>query len=623
MKKLKLVATISTLCLALMVICFGVYSATNVTYTIGGSISYEVNDVFATVETDVYTSSFNDSTKLKTEAEKFLTNDAVENAIQTEYKYDFTTTGAESESYSNTTKMDGNTEGGIKIAYNTTSQRTYFVVISITNNGDNIISASVTGTLGENANTTFVSTDPIISISKSNKQKIVLAFMLDDITLGVSNVDFDYTAKIGVGKYEPQAATFRVETVDEALVISTTDFYGSSHTFNVTADFENPKIVWGCTTWLYNIFLTDVDLDNYNALLITVKTDQVVFGIGVIDQKLGKDDSPLAIATGISANTDVFISSINITKIEQDLCFGIATENVTGVHATVTLKFINQIIDETNKLKYTPINNDTELSVAALSDKISGDVVIPSTYNGLPVTEIESGTASDLSKRHVDGFALCENITSIFIPSSIKRIGSDSFSATTNIQKVIIEDLNAWVNIDFGLYQSNPMEDSKSAILYLGSNPVGGEIVLSNINKIGKYTFARTNITKITIPNGVKSIEEYAFQRCTKLNSVVIPNGVEIIDQCAFQGCEQLMNIELLDGLKHIGGSAFANCVNLSRLTIPSSVTKIEYGIIGSCKNLKTINYTGSQEQWNAIDKDENWDYNCQTDLVINYNYDG
>ena len=63
--------------------------------------------------------------------------------------------------------------------------------------------------------------------------------------------------------------------------------------------------------------------------------------------------------------------------------------------------------------------------------------------------------------------------------------------------------------------------------------------------------------------------------------------------------------------------------MNLSRLTIPSSVTKIEYGIIGSCKNLKTINYTGSQEQWNAIDKDENWDYNCQTDLVINYNYVG
>ena len=141
MKKFKLTMTVATMCLALAVLCFGVFSATNITYTIGGSISYEVNDVFATGETDVYTSSFNNAINLKTEAEKFLTSDTVENATQTEYKYDFTTTGAESESYSNTTKMDGNTEGGIKIAYNTTNQRTYFVVISITNNGDNIISA--------------------------------------------------------------------------------------------------------------------------------------------------------------------------------------------------------------------------------------------------------------------------------------------------------------------------------------------------------------------------------------------------------------------------------------------------------------------------------------------------
>ena len=46
MKKFKLTMTVATMCLALAVLCFGVFSATNITYTIGGSISYEVNDVF-------------------------------------------------------------------------------------------------------------------------------------------------------------------------------------------------------------------------------------------------------------------------------------------------------------------------------------------------------------------------------------------------------------------------------------------------------------------------------------------------------------------------------------------------------------------------------------------------
>lgn len=49
MKKFKLFASIASMCMALAVLCFGVYSAQNVTYTIGGSISYEVTDVFVEI----------------------------------------------------------------------------------------------------------------------------------------------------------------------------------------------------------------------------------------------------------------------------------------------------------------------------------------------------------------------------------------------------------------------------------------------------------------------------------------------------------------------------------------------------------------------------------------------
>ncbi len=54
MKKLKLFATISSLCLAVAVLCFGVFSATQVSYNIGGTISYEVTDAFVKVNTKVY-----------------------------------------------------------------------------------------------------------------------------------------------------------------------------------------------------------------------------------------------------------------------------------------------------------------------------------------------------------------------------------------------------------------------------------------------------------------------------------------------------------------------------------------------------------------------------------------
>ena len=89
MKKFKLTMSVATMCLALAVLCFGVFSATQVTYTIGGSISYEVNDVFADVKTRVYASSFKDKSTLSTKVSTLAESGDVSDLTDTAYKYDF------------------------------------------------------------------------------------------------------------------------------------------------------------------------------------------------------------------------------------------------------------------------------------------------------------------------------------------------------------------------------------------------------------------------------------------------------------------------------------------------------------------------------------------------------
>lgn len=54
MKKFKLLASIASMCLAIAVLCFGVFAASSVTYTISGTITYDVSDVFVNVTTAVY-----------------------------------------------------------------------------------------------------------------------------------------------------------------------------------------------------------------------------------------------------------------------------------------------------------------------------------------------------------------------------------------------------------------------------------------------------------------------------------------------------------------------------------------------------------------------------------------
>ena len=135
------------------------------------------------------------------------------------------------------------------------------------------------------------------------------------------------------------------------------------------------------------------------------------------------------------------------------------------------------------------------------------------------------------------------------------------------------------------------------------------------------------NLTSITIPNSVMSIGEYAFTGCTALTSITIPNSVTSIGSGAFSGCSDLTfitvesgntnydsrdncnaiietaNNKLIGGCKNttipnsvtsIGGSAFANHYGLISITIPNSVTSIgEYAFTG-CTALTSITIPNS-----------------------------
>ena len=61
-----------------------------------------------------------------------------------------------------------------------------------------------------------------------------------------------------------------------------------------------------------------------------------------------------------------------------------------------------------------------------------------------------------------------------------------------------------------------------------------------------------------------------------------------------------------------IGKSAFEEgaflFTRLNGITIPDSVTSIGDSAFSGCTKLTEINFNGTKEQWEAIDKGENWD---------------
>ena len=139
-----------------------------------------------------------------------------------------------------------------------------------------------------------------------------------------------------------------------------------------------------------------------------------------------------------------------------------------------------------------------------------GDVVIPSTYRGLPVVELE-----------MYAFAGCKNnLTSVTIPASVKEIGVKAFAEQDNLETVII---NGATIIDVQAFYLCPK--LKTVVIGEGTEQIYA----------GAFSMC-FSLESVTIPNTVKRILGEAFANCDKLKTVTIPESVEVIGECCFGG---------------------------------------------------------------------------------------
>ena len=251
----------------------------------------------------------------------------------------------------------------------------------------------------------------------------------------------------------------------------------------------------------------------------------------------------------------LFLSTLLLALPLLASAYDIAVENVDGV--TIYYNYIKDgtELEVTHAEKVAVVNIPEEVTYNSITRKVTSiGIEAFNNCNGLTSVTIPN-TVTNIES---DAFRNCSGLTSLTIPKSVIWIDNDAFSGCCNLNSIIVDSDNT-------IYDSRK---NCNAIIgptsyYVETDEYEGTVREENVLIVG--------CKNTVIPNGVTSINGFAFYNCSGLTTVTIPNSVTKIGRRAFYGCSSLTSVTIPNSVINIGYEAFSNCSSLVSVTIDSN----------------------------------------------------
>ena len=365
--------------------------------------------------------------------------------------------------------------------------------------------------------------------------------------------------------------------------------------------------------------------------------------------------------SGCSQLTEVTLSKGNLTGIGDE---AFSLTNLTSIILSDGVKNLGgKVFKDCKQLSNVTMTNSVEnigssafagcenLKSITLSDYLkqisdgmfegcynASAIILPSNITSIGTSAFKDCTGlteirlpNKVSAIGDTAFENCSNLALINIPSSLKTVGKNAFEGCSSMDKVTISDLAAWCGITFansGTYYQVKVSNPLSITHHL-YNEDGTEIkdliIPDGVETINSYAFyGGSNFASVTIPASLKKIGSSSFSGCTNLAKVTvsdlaawcntnfgdnplsyarrlynedgteiqdltIPTGVGMISSGAFAGCSSLKSLVIPNGLEYVGYSAFADCENLATIVIPNTVKEIGSEAFANCMSLYSV----------------------------------
>ena len=183
-----------------------------------------------------------------------------------------------------------------------------------------------------------------------------------------------------------------------------------------------------------------------------------------------------------------------------------------------------------------------------------------------------------------EAFMRCINLKEISFPDSVTNLGKNPFESCEDVIFKVSPDHQYIAEIDGVLFSK-----SDKRLIWFPAKEIS-YVVSEGIQIIGADAFCNCeNLTEVTLPASLTTIEDEAFQGCKALLSIIMPSGLISIGNSAFSDCDNLTDISLPDGLQEMGQSAFSSCDNLESIVLPNDLTIIRGYTFSGCVNLSRV----------------------------------
>lgn len=99
----------------------------------------------------------------------------------------------------------------------------------------------------------------------------------------------------------------------------------------------------------------------------------------------------------------------------------------------------------------------------------------------------------------------------------------------------------------------------------------------------------QTQLTSVTFPSTMETIDRQCFQYCPNLTTVIFNSGLHSIGDNAFEGCISLSSVSLPSSVYHVGTNAFSGCSGLSTISLSSNINYWGANLFSNCTSLTSI----------------------------------